>query len=1092
MTDHHDRERRRLDALARYHIMDTAREPWFDETAHLAAAVCEAPVAAITLVARDRQFFKAEVGLGVDSMPLATSFCAQTMREDDFLLVPDATKDPRFDRNPLVTDARGLRFYAGALLKTDDGLPIGTVCVFDHVPRTLTDVQERTIRVLARQVMAQLEQRRTLHAATLSEARQRAIVDSARDFAIIAVDLDGVVVEWSRGAERVLGWSASEMLGADAGAIFTAEDRAAGVPMQEMRCAAEHGRAADERWHVRKNGEHFWASGELSPLNSPSGAHVGYVKILRDRTEQHLAGQALEEAQNRLRWAQEAGGIGVFHVAMDGILHATPQLCRLYGVQDCAFIPAAVFEELIVPEDRHLVSNPQSRAAGTAPLDVEYRIRRADTGEVRWIARKGEVQRDAHGAPIGFAGVARDITAQRLARDALARSEDRFRTIMETIEAAFAIVQVKFDADDRPIDYRFVEANPAFERQSGVDLQGKWVTEFAPDLEQFWFDTYGHVAKTGEPMNFESYADAFKRWFDVRAVRVGDPADRQIAIFFNDVTERREAQERLRISEALARENVERVQLALDAGAIVGTWHWDLPSDRFTVDEAFARTFGLDPAWGREGITLGQITASVHPDDQAGLTAAIAEVVARGGAYAHQYRVRRADGRYYWLEANGRVDHAPDGTPLSFPGVLLDIEERRTIEKERDRAIAALRALNEELEQRVEARSADLMRAEEALRQAQKMEAVGQLTGGIAHDFNNMLTGVIGSLDLIERHLANGRMDRVARYIEAASTSAQRAAALTSRLLAFGRRQSLDLKPIDVNALVSGMEDLLNRTLGEQVMLRTHLAADVWAACTDANQLESALLNLCINARDAMPDGGELTIESANTQLDERYVRDHPELVAGDYVVLSVSDTGIGMSAETIEKVFEPFFTTKPVGEGTGLGLSMIYGFARQSGGHVRIYSERGQGTTVKLYVPRFDGEVEAEGDVQRTTPLGAGETVMVVEDDASVRLIVLEVLEELGYHAIEAVDARAAIPILESRRRVDLLVTDVGLPGMNGRQLAEVARQSRPGLRVLFVTGYAENAAVRGGFLEGGMEMMTKPFAVDALATKIREMLKD
>ena len=1093
MSNTNDREARRLAALARYQVMDSPCEPAFDEIAALVAAACDAPMAVINFVGADRQFFKAEVGLGVRSTPLATSFCAHALLEEDFLLVPDTTQDPRFDCNPLVTGEPHIRFYAGALLKTDEGLPIGTLCVLDDRPRLLDEVQRRTISVLSRQVMAQLEQRRVTQAAASAAARHRAILNSARDFAIIATDLTGIVTEWSRGAEHVFGWHEGDVIGRDIGLILTPEDRAADVLAAEMRAARDTGRAPDERWHVRKSGERFWASGELAPLHDGDGRHAGYVKVLRDRTEQHLASRALEEAEQRLRRAQEAGGVGVFHVGADDVLHATPAFCRLFGVAPRATLPASVFEELVIPEDRHLMSDPRSRARGTAPLDVEYRIRRADTGELRWIARKGEILRDADGAPLRFAGVARDVTEQRRARDALARSESRYRALFEAIDDGFCLIEF-FDGPHGPLsDYRHVEVNAGYERHSGIaGVQGMTLRELAPDQADEWIALYGAVLRTGEPVRFQRYFEQAGRHIEVSAARVEPASRRQVSVLFRDVEDRIRAEEALRTSEAVARQNIERVQLALSAGAIIGTWAWHLPSDRMTVDEGFAAAFGLDPVLGRDGLSQRQVGINVHPDDQAGLATATAQAIARGGSYAHQYRVRGTDGRYRWIEANGRVDHAPDGTPLNFPGVVLDVEERRAIEQERDRATAALRALNETLEQRVAARTAELMQAEEALRQAHKMEAVGQLTGGIAHDFNNMLTGVIGSLDLIQRDLAAGRTDRTGRYIDAAVTSAQRAAALTSRLLAFGRRQSLDLQPADVNALVSGMADLLHRTLGEQVALETHLDAALWTACTDANQLESALLNLCINARDAMPDGGRLVIETANAHLDALYARDHAEVAPGDYVMLGVTDTGTGMAPATIEKVFEPFFTTKPVGQGTGLGLSMIYGFARQAGGHVRIYSELGHGTTVKLYMPRHEGATAAaQPRHEADAPRGAGETVMVVEDDPSVRMIVLEVLETLGYAAVAAVDAPSAIPILQSDRRIDLLVTDVGLPGMNGRQLAEVAREARPGLRVLFVTGYAENAAVRSGFLDAGMEMMTKPFAVEALATRIRAMLE-
>ncbi|MEE7463582.1 hybrid sensor histidine kinase/response regulator [Methylobacterium fujisawaense] len=686
-----------------------------------------------------------------------------------------------------------------------------------------------------------------------------------------------------------------------------------------------------------------------------------------------------------------------------------------------------------------------------------------------------------------------EVLRLRASEAAVRLREERFRTILETVDAAFAIVEVKFDTEDRPVDYRFLEANPAFERECGVNLQGKWVTEFAPDLESFWFETYGRVAKAREPANFESYAEAFSRWFDVRAVPVGHPRDRQIAIIFNNVTARREAEERLRASEALARANIERVQLALAAGAIIGTWHWDLPTDRFTVDEAFANSFGLDPALGREGIPLAQIVATVHPDDQAGLAEAIDEVIGRGGAYAHQYRVRRADGRYYWIEANGRVDHAPDGTPLSFPGVLLDVEERRVVEQERDRAITQLRALTETLEQRVDERTAELMNAEEQLRQSQKMEAVGQLTGGIAHDFNNLLAGISGSLELMGTRIDQGRLKDVDKYMAAAQGATKRAAALTHRLLAFSRRQTLAPKGTDVNALVDGMLDLIRRTVGPSVQVETTGAADLWPALVDPSQLENALLNLCINARDAMPDGGRIVIETANRRIDPQ-AAERQDMPAGEYLSLSVSDTGTGMPPEVVAKAFDPFFTTKPLGQGTGLGLSMIYGFVKQSGGQVRIHSDEGLGTTVTVYLPRHRGEAErdeamsSEGSPARAQ---AGETVLVVDDEPSVRMLVTDVLGDLGYTAVEAADGAGGLKVLQSDARIDLLVTDVGLPGgLNGRQMADAARVSRPGLKVLFITGYAESTLLTDGRMEPGMAVLTKPFAVDALASRIRELI--
>ena len=398
------------------------------------------------------------------------------------------------------------------------------------------------------------------------------------------------------------------------------------------------------------------------------------------------------------------------------------------------------------------------------------------------------------------------------------------------------------------------------------------------------------------------------------------------------------------------------------------------------------------------------------------------------------------------------------------------------------------------LEERVSERTRELTTAHEALRQAQKMEAVGQLTGGIAHDFNNLLTGVTGSLELIRSRMAQGRFDAVERYMHAAEGAAKRATALTQRLLAFSRRQTLDPRPTDLNRLVAGMEEILRRTVGPSVSIEVVGAGGLWATLVDPGQLDNALLNLCINGRDAMPDGGLLTIETANKWLDDRAAGER-DLPPGQYVSLCVTDTGTGMTPEVMARAFDPFFTTKPIGSGTGLGLSMIYGFVRQSGGQVRIYSELGRGTTMCLYFPRHHGEVDAAASdwiSPKPTPTADGEVVLVVDDEPTVRMLLGEILEEAGYAAIEAHDGAAGLKILESAMRIDLLITDVGLPGgMNGRQVADAARVLRPELKVLFITGYAENAAVGHGHLEPGMQVITKPFAMDLIASKIREMIK-
>lgn len=438
--------------------------------------------------------------------------------------------------------------------------------------------------------------------------------------------------------------------------------------------------------------------------------------------------------------------------------------------------------------------------------------------------------------------------------------------------------------------------------------------------------------------------------------------------------------------------------------------------------------------------------------------------------------------------------------------VFFDLHlQRCQIQRQRDALEASSQALAEaanHLESQVRARTAELEdaltrlkleteereRVEASLRQSQKMEAIGQLTGGIAHDFNNMLTGIIGSMDIMKRRIASGRHDDLDRYMDAATTSAERAAALTHRLLAFSRRQSLDRKALDLNALIASVAQLVDRALPETIELALVPSPDLPSAFADANQLENAVLNLALNARDAMPDGGKLTIETALVDLEASAVMRPPGLAAGRYLTVAVSDTGAGIPPEIIAKVFDPFFTTKPQGQGTGLGLSMVYGFANQNGGAVRIHSPPGLGTSVKLYLP-VSGALPVQAKERSTVaPHGEGERVLVVEDDPAVRMLVREVLVELNYVPIEFADPIGALQLLASDARLDLMISDVGMPNMNGRELAEHARVHRPNLPILFITGYAEHATERSGFLGDNMSMITKPFSLDALAIKVSE----
>ena len=628
-------------------------------------------------------------------------------------------------------------------------------------------------------------------------------------------------------------------------------------------------------------------------------------------------------------------------------------------------------------------------------------------------------------------------------------------------------------------EHRFVMVNPAYLQLIGHrDVIGLTVREAVPEVEsQGFLELLDSVFSSGKPFVGKDVKIVFRRAADgsedtrrvdfvYQPIRGASGEVTSIFVQGSDVTERHATEEALRVSEGRLRELNADLERRVIERAQARSLTWQLSPDLLGALNSKGYFETSNPAWqtvlgwSEAEVASMSIFELLHPDDVEHTRAGFELTLVGQPAIRFANRYRCKDGSYRWI---------------SWVGIQEDNFVYCT-----GRDITAERAAE-----------AELLVTQEALRQAQKIEAIGQLTGGIAHDFNNLLTGILGSLDLVRRRIVAHKFDDVAVLMNAASNSAKSAAALTHRLLAFARRQSLDSRPNNLNRLIAGMEDLLKRTLGEHIELQCVLAADLWTALTDANQIESAVLNLAINARDAMPTGGQLTIETKNVQLDEAYVSLHEEVRPGDYVTIIVSDTGVGMSPEVLAKAVDPFFTTKPPGEGTGLGLSGIYGFAKQSRGHLRICSELGAGTTVKLYLPRVLQSAVDLAVMSKTPPRGQGETILVVEDDTTVRLVIIDSLKDLGYKILGASDARDAISLLCTSQHIDLLISDVVLPHVNGRKLAQTARSLRANLKVLFVSGYAENATVGGDFLDPGMDMLTKPFTFDALAAKVHAMIK-
>jgi PAS domain S-box-containing protein len=884
------------------------------------------------------------------------------------------------------------------------------------------------------------------------------------------------------------------------------------VPDLEPHWVEVYGRVATTGEQVRfDNGSDAmgrWFEVQALRLGDPAARTVAI--LFADVSERRASELAMRESEERLQQALAAGrGIGTWDwdVPAD-VVRADERFAQLYGVDSARAVggaPIAEFFAGIHPHDLPCVQAKIAEALRTGEVfAANYRLLQSN-GAIRWVAAQGRCRLGVDGRPLHFPGVSFDITEEKVAaarQAALLELGDRIRDLTDVREITYVASEIL----GRTLDVSRAGYGVIDKVAETILIERDWnaagVSSIAGTLHFREYGSYIDDLKAGRTVTIADVGRDPRTAASADVLRAIDAAsfvnmplveqgqfvalvfvnnacprpftEAELALMHEIAVRVRAATERVR-AEAARRESEE--QFRVFAQAVPNQIWAALPNgDLYWFnDQAYAYTGAsrevVAGTTGWEGL--------VHPDDLQQAIEAWTRSLASGDVYSTEFRIRDRDGGYRWFLVRAEPVRGANGGIVRWVGTNTDIDEQRRFA--------------ERLEAEVATRTGELMRAEEALRQSQKMEAVGQLTGGIAHDFNNLLTGITGSLELLGVRIAQGRFADVERYSLAAQGAAKRAAALTHRLLAFSRRQTLDPRPTDVNRLVTGMEDLVRRTAGPGIELEVVAAGGLWPTLVDPNQLENALLNLCINARDAMPDGGRLTIETGNRWLDARAAKER-DLDPGQYVSLCVSDTGTGMTPEVIAKAFDPFFTTKPLGVGTGLGLSMIYGFARQSGGQVRIYSEIGDGTLICIYLPRHLGpaeDAETLPDFADAPRAARGETVLVVDDEPTVRMLVTEVLEELGYAAIEAADGASGLKILQSDVRIDLLVTDVGLPGgMNGRQMADAARIGRPELKILFITGYAENAVVGNGHLDAGMHVMTKPFAMEALAGRIKELI--
>jgi PAS domain S-box-containing protein len=869
-----------------------------------------------------------------------------------------------------------------------------------------------------------------------------AIVSNSED-AIVSAAFDGTILSWNAGAEKLYGYTAREVIGRS-GLLTVPADRHQDA--QEVVSRVQQGEhfLHYETIRQRKDGSQLPVAISLSPIRGANGHVTAVSAIIRDLSERERAQRTLRESEERFRQIAETV-TEVFWMADVGLAHmayVSPAYERIWG-RSCESLyqnPRSFLEAVHVDDRERVIEDLNVQQLGQ-PFDHEYRIVRPD-GEVRIIWDRGFPVRNEGGRVRRYVGVAQDVTDRR-------HAEERIRLLARAVESTNEMVSVT------DLDNRFTFVNSAFLRTYGyteAEVLGQTPAMLRPaDVPAALIESIGRETRRGgwqgELMNRRK--DGSTLFVSLDTSPILDQAGRMVGLLgvARDITERLRAERALEDAE-------ERMRFALEASR-VGVWEVNFRTGISHWSESCELMHGLAP--GTFGGTFEGFFDRIHPEERDTVRQIVDRAIREHTDAELEYQTVWPDGTVRWINSVGRFFYDEAGLPTRGAGVAVDITERRSLEAQ--------------------------------LRQAQKMDAIGQLAGGVAHDFNNLLTAILGYSEFLADSLPES--DERRADVDEIRRAAERAAGLTRQLLAFSRKQILTLRPLHVGDVVGGLTPMLRRLLGETIDLKT-VTSDHGRAKADAGQLEQVLVNLAVNARDAMREGGRLTIETADVWLDDTYARRHPSVHAGPHVCLAVSDTGHGMDAATQKRVFEPFFTTKPKGEGTGLGLATVYGIVKQSGGHIWVYSEVGHGTTFKVYLPRTDEVEEADRPPPTdTSALRGVERILLVEDEEVVREFAYKVLSRYGY-TVHAVDqpSRAIDYAASHRGGIDVLLSDVVLPEMSGRALANVVQQEHPEAKVLYMSGYTDHAIVRHGVLEPGTWFLQKPFSAEALARKVRQIL--